>query len=313
MLMVAAGASLASSSQGMWQLWLAHGLLIGLLGNSALFAPMLANTTRWFERRRGLAIAVVASGQALSGTLWPPILRYLVDTRGWRTTFLLFAVSVLCIALPSTLLLRRRPPGYQPPRGQTPAAATAQPQTQVLGLSPALVMALLSTAIIGCCVAMSMPMVHVVAHATDLGYASARAAEILTVLLGCSFISRLLWGMAADRIGGLLTLLFGSICQALCLLAFILVDSLAGLYIVAALFGLGYGGIIPSYTLIIREHFPPAGIGWWIGMIILYGTLGMALGGWLGAYIFDLTQSYASAFLVGIAFLPVRTSCSPIG
>ena len=298
-IMIATGAWIASISQSKWELWLAHGVLIGLLGTSAFFAPLLANITRWFERRRGIAVAVVASGQALSGALWPPILRYFVDGYGWRATFTYFAIILLCLALPCVFFLRSRPPSLTV---SNQPKSHHQVDEKVFAMSPNLALSLLSLAIIGCCVAMSMPMVHIVAHATDLGYSTVRAAEMLTVLLGCAFISRIIWGFIADHIGGLLTLLYGSLCQIVCLAGFTLVDSLIGLYIVAALFGLGYGGIVPSYTLIIREHFPLSGIGWRIGAIIFYGTVGMALGGWVGALIFDMSQSYAAAFLVGIAF-----------
>lgn len=297
--MIAAGAWLASGSQDKWQLFFAHGVLIGLLGNAALFAPLVANTSRWFERRRGIAVAVVASGQTVGGAVWPPIFRYYIDTHGWRDAYSWFALFVLLGALPWAWLLRGRPPRTS---SESLYEASQVEADRVLGLPSTFVLALLCCAIIGCCVAMAMPMVHLVAHATDLGYSTLRAAQLLSVLLGAAVVSRLLWGLMADRIGGLRTLFAGSLCQVVCLAAFSVVDGLAGLYVVAALFGLGFGGIVPCYTLIIREYFPRSGTGRRVGIVLFFGTIGMALGGWLGAYIFDLGTAYSTAFLVGVAF-----------
>lgn len=297
-LALAAGAWLASTAQGATGLYLSHLFLIGLLGGGALVAPLLANATRWFDRRRGLAVALVASGQNLAGALWPPVLRHLNDAFGWRHAFATYAVIALVTLVPLSLLLRRRPPGQQLD-GHAPALVW---DGRVLGWPGELVLALLCTAIIGCCVAMSMPMVHLIAHATDLGHPGARAAEMLAVLLGCAFVSRLAFGLIADRIGGLMTLLLGSAGQAMALSAFIVVESFLGLYLLAALFGLAFGGIIPAYTIIVRELFPESQAGWRIGAVIMFGALGMALGGWLGGLIFDLTGTYRTAFMVGVAF-----------
>ncbi|MDH3691786.1 MAG: MFS transporter [Gammaproteobacteria bacterium] len=298
-IMVCAGAWLSSVSSTKWGLYIAHGLLIGLFGNAALFAPLLANTARWFDRRRGIAIAVVASGQTVSGMIWPPVLRHFVDAYGWREAFELFALIVLCIGLPAALLLRRRVRIAVPDTGRI---ETFEQSPGVFGLDSRIVLAMLCVAIIGCCVAMSMPMVHLVAYATDLGFSTIRAAELLSVLLGCAVVSRIFWGLLADRVGGLRALLFGSVCQATFLSAFCFVETLPAFYIVAALFGLGFGGIVPSYPLIIREHFSISGIGWRTGTVLLFGTIGMALGGWIGAFVFDVTGSYQSAFLIGVAF-----------
>jgi len=297
--MIALGAWLSSVSGGALGLLLAHGLFIGLLGNAALFAPLLANTARWFRRRRGIAVAVVASGQTLGGAFWPPVFSHLIAAHGWRRTYFLFALAVVVLAVPWTLALRRRPPAI-PVAPSAPGAAAIEERS--FGLAPGAALAALSVAIVGCCVAMAMPIVHLVAHATDLGHATVRAAELLAVLLGSAVVSRLLWGLVADRLGGLRTLLATSAGQALALSAFAFVEGLAGLYVVAALFGLGFGGVLPCYTLIIREHFPPAGTGWRVGTVLLFGTVGMALGGWLGAHVYDVSGRYAAAFLVGVAF-----------
>jgi MFS family permease len=278
-------------------LFVAYGLFMGFLGNGAFVAPLLANATRWFDRRRGVAIGIVASGQTLAGALWPTLLRYFNDTLGWRQALVIYAAIALVGLLPLTLVLRR-----PPPRVLGSMAHDATWDRQALGWPAQRVQIMLCLAIIGCCVAMAMPMVHLIAYATDLGISGARAAEMLSVLLACAFVSRLGYGMIADRLGGLRTLLIGSAGQATMLVVFSLVDSVAGLFVAAALFGLVHGGIVPSYALIVRELFPASQAGRRIGMVILFGTIGMALGGWLGGQIFDLFGSYQSAFMVGVAF-----------
>jgi MFS family permease len=295
--MVALGAWLASTADGMLTLYVAHGLFIGFLGNGVFVAPLLANITRWFDRRLGMAVAVVATGQSMAGAVWPPILRYLTDAHGWRQAFSTYAVIALVLLLPLGLMLRARP--RMP---AAPSTAARHGSGRVLGWPATMVVAMLCLAIVGCCVAMAMPMVHLIAYATDLGHPSARAAEMLAVLLAGAVISRLAFGAVADRIGGLWTLLIGSCGQVLMLIGFTLVESMLGLYLVAALFGLAYGGIVPCYAIIVRELFPIGQVGWRIGIVFLFGTVGMALGGWLGGQIFDLTGSYHSAFQVGIAF-----------
>jgi MFS family permease len=292
------GAWWASTADGRLGLYLSHGLLLGLLGNGAFIAPLLANATRWFDRRRGIAIALVASGQNLAGAIWPPVLRYLTDDYGWRRAFLIYGLIALATLMPLSLIVRRPPPVAELLSDDRPASW----QRRTLGWPASLVQAMLCLAIVGCCVAMAMPMVHVIAHATDLGHPRARAAEMLALLLGCALVSRLLFGLVADRIGGLWTLFIGSAGQAVMLTSFTVVHSLLGLYAVSALFGLAFGGIVPCYALIVRELFPPEQAGWRIGALILFGSIGMALGGWLGGQIFDLTGSYRNAFLVGVAF-----------
>jgi MFS family permease len=294
---LAIGAWLASVSESAIALYVAHGLFMGLLGNGAFVAPLLANVTRWFDRRRGIAVALVASGQPLAGAIWPPSLRYLTDAFGWRTAFMAYALIALVVLLPLAAVMRERPP-VAGGGGQSGRLWDGR----VLGWPAELVQAALCLAIVGCCVAMAMPMVHLIAHATDLGHAGARAAEMLALLLACAFLSRLLFGMLVDRIGGLWTLFIGSAGQALTLFCFAFVHSAHGLYLTSTLFGLAFGGIVPCYAIIVRELFPASQAGWRIGAVFLFGSLGMALGGWLGGLIFDLSGTYQTAFLVGVAF-----------
>ena len=295
--MIALGAMLASQSEGRWGLYLANGVLIGLLGKAAMIAPLVANATRWFDRRRGLAVAIISSGQGVAGAIWPPVLRYFTDLTDWRETYFYYGVFVLATMVPLALLLRHKP--NSAPAGQRHASEN---RSLVLGMSPNLVHVLLCLATVGCCAGMAMPIVHLVSHATDLGFARARAAELLSLLFGTAFFSRIAFGMLADRIGGVRTLLIGSTCQAVMLLTFATVESHLGLYVAAFLFGLGFAGIMPCYPLIIRMLFPVGELGWRIGWQYLFAAIGMALGGWLGGAIFDLTGSYVHGFLTGVAF-----------
>ena len=293
------GYAAAASASTLWQYSIAHGLLIGF-GSSATFSPLLADTSHWFARRRGMAVAIIASGSYLAGTLWPSVIQHFIETSGWRHT--LFGIAIFCAAtmFPLALALRRRVPG-----GHDAAPATAGEtamRVRPLGLSPRALQNLLIIAGVCCCVAMSMPQVHLVAYCGDLGYGAARGAQMLSLLLGCGIVSRLVFGWISDRIGGLRTLLIGSGLQCFALFLFLPFDGLASLFLISALFGLFQGGIVPSYAMIIREYFPPKEAGTRIGVVLTATMLGMALGGWMSGVIFDLTGSYRMAFLNGIAF-----------
>jgi MFS family permease len=298
--MIAMGAFLAAQSGGKWGLYLANGILIGLLGKAAMIAPLVANATRWFDRRRGLAVAIIASGQGVAGVFWPPVVRYISDSAGWREAYQFYGVFVLITMIPLALLLRPKPPAVL-----TEAQAAREgdnSRNQVLGLPATGVQLALWLAVLGCCAAMAMPTVHLFSHATDLGFPAVRAAELLSVLFAAAFFSRIAFGMLADRIGGVRTLLIGSGCQAVMLLIFSQMETLQGLYVAAFMFGLGFSGIMPCYALIVRVLFPVNQLGWRIAAQYLFAALGMALGGWMGGAIHDLTGGYAAAFLAGFAF-----------
>ena len=292
------GYVLSGLTATLWQFTLVQGLLIGLLGSAATFSPLVADVSLWFNRRRGIAVAIAASGNYLAGTVWPPIVEHLVEEVGWRHAQ--FAIGVFCVAtiLPLALVLRRRAPVRDMARDTAAAGAAAAG----LGVPAGLLQGLLVAAAVMCCVAMSMPQVHIVAYCAGLGYGPARGAEMLSVMLGTGVISRLASGWIADRIGGLRTLLLGSVLQALSLLLYVPFDGLASLYLISALFGLSQGGIVPSYAVIVRDYFPPREAGLRISLV-LSGTLGgMALGGWLSGVLFDLTGGYRAAFLNGVAW-----------
>lgn len=302
--MVGGGALIVSQSQSALPMLLACGLMIGFFGNGVAFAPIISHITKWFDRRRGIAVAAVTAGQSMAGAAWSPAFNWMIESWGWRETWFWYGVIAFLVILPLGFLIRRRPP-HLPRRGrifQPGDAAGDGGVTFPVRLPPNVAQIVLCLAIVGCCVAMAMPMVHIVAYCTDLGYGSARGAEMLSLLLACSVVSRLAFGWLSDRIGGLMTILIGSSLQAVMLFFFMIVDSLAGLYIVSALFGLVFGGIVPAYALATRQLFPVRDAGWRIGVVFLGGYIGMASGGFLGGWIHDLTLTYEMAFLVGILF-----------
>jgi len=289
--------SALAPSLTLFALW--HALFIGFLGSSASFGPLLADISHWFERRRGLAVSIVACGNYLAGTLWPPVVQHLIESLGWRDTQIAIGAICLVTMLPLSLALRRRPPAVS--GGGLATTSTVQPPP-TLGISPAALQVLLVVAGLACCVAMSMPQVHIVAYCGDLGYGPAAGARMLSLMLGFGIVSRLLSGWIADHIGGVRTLLLGSVLQGTALLLYVPFDGLASLYIVSALFGLFQGGIVPSYALIIREFFPPREAGARVGLVMMATLFGMALGGWMSGLVFDLTGSYRAAFLNGIGW-----------
>lgn len=279
---------------------LAHGLLLGLLAIGSSFVPLIADTSLWWNKRRGLAVGICSSGNFLSGTIWPPVVQWGIEHFGWRPTYI--ALGVVC-GLGMALLcmrLRQRPPIAVP--GTAGSNALRHPSDRPFGLSMGMAQWLLFTAAVGCCVAMAMPQVHIVAYCTDLGFNAARGAEMLSLMLGFGIVSRLASGWISDHIGGLRTLLLGSVLQAVALALFIPFDSLASLYVISALFGLFQGGIVPSYAIIVRENFPAQEAGARVGMVVLGVQIGMALGGWMSGKVFDLTGSYHAAFFNGIAW-----------
>ncbi len=282
-----------------------QGLLIGLFGSSATFVPLVADTSLWFVKRRGIAVAVCASGNYLAGAIWPPLVQQFVETLGWRQTYtglgVFTFVSMVLLALAM--------------RGKSPAAQTAPvrvggpvPSSRPFGLSLGQAQALLCVAGTACCVAMAMPQVHIVAYCGDLGFGAARGAEMLSLMLACGIVSRLVSGAICDRIGGVRTLLLGSFLQGVALLLFIPFDGLLSLYLISAMFGLFQGGLVPSYAIIVREHFPPAEAGARVGTVIMCTLFGMALGGWMSGKVFDLTGSYHAAFVNGVLWNALNLS-----
>lgn len=302
------GFVVAGASTSLWQFSLAHGVLIGLLGTSATMAPLVADTSQWFTRNRGIAVAICMSGNYLAGVVWAPVMQHFIGTVGWRQTYWGLGLFCCLSMVLLSLLMRQPVPAATGPQVSAPVANRAArfigavDHRRPLGFSPGVLQALLCVAGVSCCVAMSMPQVHIVAYCTDLGFGAARGAEMLAVMMGAGIASRLLSGWISNYLGGLHTLLLGSVLQGVALLLFLPFDGLVPLYVVSALFGLFQGGIVPSYALIAREYFGVAHVGARVGTVLMATLLGMALGGWLSGAIFDWTGSYHAAFLNGIAW-----------
>ena len=294
--MLGLGYLAAAAAASYWQFVAAQALLIGMLGSSPSFGPLVADVSHWFRRRRGIAVAIVASGNYLAGTIWPPILQHAIAGIGWRGTHAGIGIFCLVTLLPLILLLGRRT-SFD---AGSPTAAGAVPD--VPPVPPAVLQGLLVLAGVACCVAMSMPQVHLVAYCADLGYGPARGAQMLSLMLGLGVVSRLASGMLADRIGGVGTLILGSALQCLALLFYLPFDGLVSLYVVSGLFGLSQGGIVPSYALIVRQYFPAREAGTRISLVLMATVIGMALGGWMSGAIYDLTGSYHAAFMNGIGW-----------
>ena len=293
-LAVAAGYLATGLSPNLWLVSLAHAL-IGL-GCSASFGPLMADISHWFVQRRGIAVAIAASGNYVAGTISPPVVQHFIATSGWRATHIGIGLFCLVAMLPLTLALRRRLDVHQS------EADNAADRMAEVPLSPLTLQVLLCIAGVACCVAMSMPQVHIVAYCGDLGYGVARGAEMLSIMLGFGIISRVGSGFIADRIGGVRTLLLGSVLQGVALFLYLWFDGLISLYVISALFGLFQGGIVPSYAIIVREYFSPREAGTRLGLVLMATLLGMALGGWMSGLVFDLTGSYRAAFLNGLGW-----------
>jgi MFS family permease len=289
------GYVIAGLSTTLWQFIAVH-VLIGL-GTSATFAPLMAEASHWFERYRGLAVTIVASGNYVGGTIWPPLVNWGIQSAGWRTTHV--AIGIVCVvAMTIVLLLLRVQMGGATRRSHE----NAPPPQADLRLPINTLTALLCVASVSCCVAMAMPQVHIVAYCGDLGYGVGRGAEMLSLMMAFGVVSRIGSGFIADKIGGIRTLLIGSVAQGFALLFYLFFDGLTSLYVISAMFGLFQGGIVPSYAIIVRESMPASEAATRVGIVIFASVFGMSFGGWVSGVIFDATGSYAAAFLNGLAW-----------
>ncbi len=302
--MIASGLALSSSGQ-VWALYVGHGVLIGFLGMGAIYPPMVIYVSRWFDRRRGTAIALISSGQYIAGVIWPAAFERLIAGLGWRITYLGYAGVVLLGVLPLAVLLLRPAPralGADDAHAGTGHATRRPSRTRVLGLRPNVVQAIICAASFCCCVPMAIPQAHLVAFCGDIGIGAKTGALMLSVMLGCAFVSRQFWGAFADRHGGLKTVLTGSAFQALAIGGFLLTQDEAGLFVVASAFGLGFAGIIPAYVVAIRDLFPSAEASWRIPLVLFTGMSGMAFGSWFAGLVFDHFALYRPAFGSGVVF-----------
>jgi MFS family permease len=295
-LMIGVGLWLSSFGPN-WPLWIGHGLFIGLLGLGGINAPLYVYVSRWFDRRRGSAMALISSGSYLAGAMWPTLFERAIAWMGWRQTMLSYLFVEIVVIVPLALLYLRPPPEVIHPATAPASGARREP---VLGLPPNVMFAMLCAASVLCCIPMSIPQNHLVAFCGDLGISRTIGAAMLSLLLGTAFLSRQLWGLISDRIGGLRTVLIGSVAQTISMMGFLLTQSETGLFTVAGIFGLGFSGIIPAYVLALREHFPASEASWRIPTLLLFSGMGMASGGWLAGLLYDHFGYYAPAFAAGI-------------
>ena len=295
-LMVALGLGVSTLGTP-WPLWIGHGLFIGLIGLGGINAPLYVYVSRWFDRRRGSALALISSGSYLAGAVWPPLFERAVATIGWRETMLWYALLQMLVILPLAAIFFRHPPEAVSTAAARGSSADSE---RVLGWPPNVVFAVLCAAGILCCVPMAMPQGHLVAFCGDLGISRSVGAVMLSVLLGTAFLSRQIWGAISDRIGGLSTVFVGSLWQICAMIAFLLTQDEIGLFTVSAAFGLGFSGIIPAYVLALRELYPASQAAWRIPTMLLFTGIGMALGGWLAGALYDYFGSYVPAFATGV-------------
>jgi MFS family permease len=280
-----------------WPLWIGHGLFIGLIGLGGVNAPMYIYISRWFDRRRGSALALISSGSYLAGAMWPPLFERAIVEFGWRQTMLWYGALEMAVIVPLALIYFSAPPEAIHPA--TPADR-ARGEMRVLGWPPNVVFAVMCAATVLCCIPMAMPQGHLIAFCSDLGIARSTGALVLSALLGTAFLSRQFWGAISDRIGGLATVFIGSGWQTAAMTALVMTQSEVGLFTVAAAFGLGFSGIVPAYVLASRELFPASEASWRIPTLLLFTNCGMALGGWLAGSLYDHFGFYAPAFSAGV-------------
>ena len=293
-----AGLLFAARATELWHFSVSLGVLCGLFGMGGTFAPVASDISHWFTARRGLAVGIVISGTYVAGAVWPPVLQHFIDTYGWRATFHGLGNLTLFTMLPLSFLL------YRPAMVDHEEGGTGRDGTRhrPLGMHGRSLQGLLCLAGIGCCAAMAMPQVHIVPFVIDLGFDAVHGARMLALMLGCGVMSRLVSGWISDRIGGLKTLLIGSALQGLVIFGFLFAGGLTGLYMLAIAFGLSQGGIVPSYTIIIRSLFPAGEAGWRIGTTMLFTVAGMGFGGWLAGALYDLSGDYTASILAALGF-----------
>jgi len=295
--MIAAGLAVSATGK-IWALYVGHGLLLGFLGNGAMFPPLLVYVSRWFERRRGTALALISSGQYVAGMVWPSLFDLGMTRFGWQATMVAYGIFA-GLAIPPIAAMFLHP---APQQSHAEFVIDKDRRGTVLGLPPNLVLGILSVAGFCCCVPMALPQSHLVAFCTDVGVPAATSAIMLSVMQACAFCSRQFWGWLADRVGGLITLILGSACQALAIAAFLLTQSEAGLFAVSAIYGLGFSGIVPAYVLVVRELFPSSEASWRVPTVLFTSMGGMAFGSWFAGALYDHFGYYAPAFMTGVAF-----------
>jgi MFS family permease len=294
--MVCAGLAVSSLGQP-WHLFVGHGLFIGLVGNGGINAPLYVYVSKWFDRHRGSALALISSGVYIAGAIWPPIFERVVAAVGWRQTMWTYGLFEAAMIIPLAAIFLRTPPKTL--RRHSGEFADPPPG-RILGWPPGLAYGLLCAAGFLCCMPMALPQGHLVAFCSDLGIAPSHGAAMLSVVLGTGFLSRQLWGAFSDRAGGLMTLAVCSACQLAALTAFTMTQDEIGLFTVAAFFGLGFSGLVPAYVLTLRALFPASEASRRVPTFLMFSGSGMAAGAWMGGFLYDWFGYYAPAFVAAI-------------
>ncbi len=293
-LLISANFLFCALSEGLFSIILSH-FFLGL-GTAAGFGPLIADTSHWFAKKRGIAVAIIASGNYLSGVIWSPVIANILMSDGWREIYLILSIVISVVVIPLSFYLSEKPTEIRP----TPREIKNNHQITKIAISGRQLQFFLGLAGVGCCIAMAMPQVHIVAYCVGLGFGPAIGAEMLSLMLACGVISRITFGVCADRLGGFYTLILSSTLQMLSLFLFLPFNGMVSLYVVSAIFGLSQGGIVPSYTIVVREFLPAHEAGQRIGIVLMLTIFGMAIGGWMSGWIFDQSGSYQIAFLNGI-------------
>ncbi len=286
-----------SRVEHLWQFYLLYGPMIGALALAAFLTPLLSNVGFWVEKHRGLAIGIAMGGQSLGGAAVPLIARFLISEYGWRQAYFTMGVVAFALLVPLSLLVRE-PPGLAEAKAAS-REASRRPSRVTPRIAPGRLVTILCFAIVLCCICMSLPVVHLVALATDNGIAPASAAAILGLMMLVSIVGRVGIGKVADLIGGLRALFLASAVQTVFIFWFTQMHAPAGFFVIAVLFGIGYGGVIPAYAIILREQIPAHRMGRMVGLVFLFANVGMGTGGYLGGLLFDLSGSYTLPYAVG--------------
>jgi MFS family permease len=292
---------LASRAQSLLQFQLAYGVVLGLAAGS-FFAPVIATAASWFERRRNLAVSLVSAGMGVAPMVISPFAAWLVSRYDWRTAQLVIGIGAWIVLLPALPLIRRAP---MVQRAAAPGAAAAEPAPSVGSALRSRAFLVLGGTFFLCCAAHSGPIFHTVSYAIGCGLPMVAAVTIYSMEGAAGLGGRLLFGLMADKYGARRVLVAGLLVQAFAAASYVLVRRLEGFYLVAAVFGLAYGGVMPLYASLAREYFGPRILGTVLGAASLVSSIGMALGPFLGGWLYDRYGSYAWLYLgsmgVGLA------------
>ena len=291
---ILAGGWLAGSG-GEFALYAGYAIPLGFLGNSATFTPAMNNIQGWFDRRRSTAVSLISVGPAVSGFVWPQIYRWLLPDVGWRQTLVIYGVVAGTLLFLCAFYVRPAPILCR-------VGKRAAEDLPALPMPSFALMALLSAAGFCCCTAMAVPFVHMVAFCGDLGFATARGSEAISLILLTAVAATFAMGRLSDYIGPIKVSLLCAVIQIASLLGFVFVESLSGIYTLSVIHGIPYIAIVQGYALILRYLYGPSIAGWRLGVVMLFAMAGMAVGGWLGGAIFDATLSYRTAFQAALAF-----------